>query len=159
MAQSKKAKEEKKAAAGTKAKPKQASKTVAKKAKVSARSEMERLHSMMINAEIRPIQYTDEQIAENCAMGHAYNVGMAKRHNAETAALRWKFALRDEALHALPPDLAEHARKEDEGDVPLWRRMATVTPPIPDFDPECWRRKLTKEADAKQAEANKALGL
>ncbi len=87
-------------------------------------------------------QLSEEENRRHFEIGKTYNKNMATRHNVENCNLTWKIKLRDDAIEALPSELQEHAKEADLTPCPLWRRMATVTPPIPGFDATAWAKKL-----------------
>ena len=73
---------------------------------------------------------------------------MATTHNERMADLTMKIKLRDDAIANLPELLQHAARQKDRNPPPLNRRMATYTPPIPNFDPKKYGASGEDDAEA-----------
>lgn len=131
-----------------------------KAASQEQRSGKEKMLSRMINAPWRPPNHwTEEERDQHFKIGRTYARNSIIKNNVWESDMAWKMALRDEAVGALPLDLRKHAMTHDETPFPLERRMATWTPPIPNFDSAFHRRKLQRELDAKAMAERRSAGL
>lgn len=73
---------------------------------------------------------------------------MATAHNTRMADLSMKIKLRDDAIENLPELLQHAARQREQTPPPLNRRIATYTPPIPNFNPKDYDIKDDGDPDA-----------
>lgn len=85
---------------------------------------------------VRRPELSAEEKQRNFEIGRRYNSKMGAEHNARMADFTMKIKLRDDAIAHLPEMLQHAARQKDRNPPPLNRRMASYTPPIPNFNPD-----------------------
>ena len=114
----------------------------------SMAAKKKKLLSGIFNSKPKRANKSAEELQRDFEVGRTYNQMMSKRHNEANAALSFKIALREDAIKALPLELQGHALQPDENMTPVSRRWATDTPPIPNFDPEAWLAKMSRQGSS-----------
>lgn len=79
------------------------------------------------------VEFDEATKAKHFEIGRNYNAYTSRQENRLAADLTLKLKLKWMAINALPDSLLEEAMEETDLEMPMGRRIATLTPPVPEY--------------------------